>query len=82
MRTIPLVLIAFAALSLSGTGARAADGTWCAFYGTDLTGTNCSFNSLEQCRGTLFGRGGFCRPHTFPGMNFGICGDWGFAPRI
>jgi len=81
MRTIPLVLIAFAALSLSGTGARAADGTWCAFYGTDLTGTNCSFNSLEQCRGTLVGLGGFCRPNPYPNTNFGRGGTWGSTPR-
>jgi Protein of unknown function (DUF3551) len=78
MRTIPLVLIAFAALSLSGTGARA--GSWCAFYGTDITGTNCSFNSLEQCRGTLVGLGGFCRPNPYPGTNFGRGRTWNAPP--
>jgi len=75
MRTIPLALTAFAALSLSTIGAR-TDGSWCAMYGTDLTGTNCSFNSLEQCRGTLVGLGGFCRPNPYPGTNFGRSGTW------
>ena len=52
MRTIPLVLITFFALSLSPTAARAgANGSWCANYGTGLDGAiNCSYTSFEQCR--------------------------------
>jgi hypothetical protein len=39
MRTIPLVLITFVALSLSTTGARAGtNGSWCANYGTSHSG--------------------------------------------
>ena len=57
MRTIPLALIALAALSLSTslstTGAR-AEGTWCANYGTGHGGgINCSYTSFEQCRATV-----------------------------
>jgi hypothetical protein len=60
MRRILPVAIAFAALSISNTGAR-ADGTWCAHYGTGLEGMNCGFYSFEQCRATVSGVGGFCQ---------------------
>jgi Protein of unknown function (DUF3551) len=79
MRTIPLVLVAFAALSLPATAAR-ADGGWCASFGTGFSGTNCSFSSFEQCRATLSGIGGFCRPNPYPGTNYGRSGTWTSAP--
>jgi Protein of unknown function (DUF3551) len=59
MRTIPLVAITFAALSLSTIGAHA--GSWCAQYGGRAGGTNCGFHSFEQCRATVSGTGGFCQ---------------------
>jgi hypothetical protein len=65
MRRILPVAIAFAALSISNTGAR-ADGTWCAHYGTGLEGMNCGFYSFEQCRATVSGVGGFCQANIFP----------------
>jgi hypothetical protein len=46
----------------SGTGARAA-GSWCAFY--DASTYNCGFHSFEQCRETVLGTGGWCRPNFF-----------------
>ena len=64
MRTIALVAITFAALSVSAIGAR-ADGSWCAHYGSDFSGTNCGFYSFEQCRATVSGIGGYCQPNTF-----------------
>jgi Protein of unknown function (DUF3551) len=63
MRTIPLVAITFAALSLSTIGAR-ADGTWCANY-SNQSGSNCGFYSFEQCRATVSGIGGFCQRNPF-----------------
>ena len=68
MRTIPLVLITFVALSLSPTAARAgANGSWCANYGTGLDGAiNCSYTSFEQCRATVSGIYGFCTPNPYP----------------
>jgi hypothetical protein len=57
MRTIPLAFIAFAALSLSPTGARAADGSWCANYGTGHSGINCSYTSQQQCLASVPGYG-------------------------
>jgi hypothetical protein len=65
MRTMALVAITLAALSLSTIGAR-ADGTWCAHYGSKGGGgTNCGFYSFEQCRATVSGIGGFCQRNPF-----------------
>jgi Protein of unknown function (DUF3551) len=47
-------------------GAKADPYRWCAEYGGGRGGsTNCYFVTLEQCRATVFGNGGFCRPNTF-----------------
>ena len=37
---------------------------WCAAYGTP-GGTNFGFLTIEQCRATLSGNGGFCEPNQF-----------------
>ena len=84
MRTIPLALIALAALSLSTslstTGAR-AEGTWCANYGTGHGGgINCSYTSFEQCRTTVSGVYGFCTPNPYPGTGYGSGGTWNLTP--
>jgi hypothetical protein len=57
MRTLSLIAIITASLSLSTIGANAA--TWCAHYG-GYGGTNCGFHSFEQCQAALSGNGGFC----------------------
>ena len=82
MRTIPLVLITFVALSLSPTAARAgANGSWCANYGTGLDGAiNCSYTSFEQCRATVSGIYGFCTPNPYPGTGYGKGGTWNVTP--
>ena len=40
---------------------------WCAKYagGSFGGGTNCYFVTIEQCRATISGNGGFCEPNTF-----------------
>jgi hypothetical protein len=39
---------------------------WCAQYSDDGGGgTNCGFLTLEQCRATVSGIGGFCVPNQF-----------------
>jgi hypothetical protein len=63
MRTISLVSITLATLSISAIGAR-AEGSWCAHYSTGLEGMNCGFYSFEQCRATVSGVGGFCQANT------------------
>ena len=39
---------------------------WCAVYGgRGGGGTNCGFLTIEQCRATVSGIGGFCEPNQF-----------------
>src|SRR5215467_11309010 len=39
---------------------------WCAQYGGRAGGaTNCGFLTIEQCRATVSGIGGFCVPNQF-----------------
>jgi hypothetical protein len=40
---------------------------WCAVYsgGSEFGGSNCGFLTLEQCRATVSGIGGFCEPNQF-----------------
>ena len=39
---------------------------WCAVYAGDGGGgTNCGFLTIEQCRATVSGIGGFCAPNQF-----------------
>jgi Protein of unknown function (DUF3551) len=67
MRTIPLVAITFAALSLSSIGAYAAP--WCSEYSGGGTGggggSNCGFYSFDQCLANVRGIGGFCVRNPF-----------------
>jgi hypothetical protein len=43
---------------------------WCAQYsGRGGGGRNCGFSTIEQCRATVSGIGGFCEPNLFyPGI--------------
>ena len=39
---------------------------WCAVYGgRGGGGTNCGFLTIQQCRDTVSGIGGFCAPNQF-----------------
>jgi Protein of unknown function (DUF3551) len=51
-------------LFLITSSATADPFRWCAAYGTP-GGTNCGFLTIEQCRATLSGNGGFCEPNQF-----------------
>jgi hypothetical protein len=57
-------------LVLAATGTGQAQGDpypWCADYsGSGMGGAkNCYFMTLEQCRATVFGVGGYCTPNPF-----------------
>jgi len=80
MRTIVLVAIALAGMSLTSTFADA--GTWCATY--RLGSTSCGYSSSDQCWATVRGLGGFCQPNPFPGTAYGTsAGGWNLpvSPR-
>ena len=50
---------------LFATSPAAADPyKWCALY-TGNHGMNCGFITIEQCRATVSGLGGFCEPNQF-----------------
>jgi hypothetical protein len=51
-------------LSFITSSATADPYKWCAAYGTP-GGTNCGFVTIEQCRVTISGMGGFCEPNQF-----------------
>jgi hypothetical protein len=66
MRTIPLVLITFVALSLSTSAARAgANGSWCANYGTGHSGIQLQLHLAAAMPRVGVGRLWFLHPiHT------------------
>jgi hypothetical protein len=71
MRRTLLILAGFASMtawSLGATSVAHADPyKWCAQYsgGAAGGGTNCGFVTLEQCRATVSGIGGFCTENLF-----------------
>jgi hypothetical protein len=42
-----------------GTSAQAQNFPWCSNF-ADGAGTNCGFPTLEQCKATIAGSGGYC----------------------
>jgi hypothetical protein len=68
MRYIAVIgIAAIASLPTLATPVRAEiEYPWCAQYGgDDGGGRNCGFSTLEQCRATISGMGGFCEPNLF-----------------
>jgi hypothetical protein len=62
---IGLAVVGFVISLSSITSSATADPyPWCANYGTP-GGTNCGFVTIEQCRVTISGMGGFCEPNQF-----------------
>lgn len=63
------VTIAFVASVSFAENAEADPYRWCAVYSGGGFGgggsTNCYFVTLEQCRATVWGAGGFCAPNNF-----------------
>ena len=56
------------AVLLLGSGSSHADPyRWCAVYSGGSTGggRNCGFVTLQQCRDTVSGIGGWCEPNGF-----------------
>jgi len=59
-------IVAIAAMAALARPAAAIEYPWCAQYsGDDDGGRNCGFVTLEQCRATISGMGGFCEPNLF-----------------
>jgi hypothetical protein len=45
--------------------ARADPYRWCATYGAGFGSESCYYVTIEQCRASVSGLGGFCRPNNF-----------------
>ncbi len=62
-----LAIAAGFAAPFFATPASADPYRWCAMYGGGMGGgaSNCGFVSLEQCRLTASGMGGFCLENQF-----------------
>jgi hypothetical protein len=62
-----LAAVTFASLPIFVTPVLAEiEYPWCAQYGgSSGGGRNCGFSTLEQCRVTVSGIGGFCEPNLF-----------------
>ncbi len=71
MRKLCSVLFALAALAaptvFTPSAGHADPYAWCAAYGggPNCGGRNCGFTTIEQCRATVSGIGGFCEPNLF-----------------
>ena len=69
MRYIAVIGMAgIVCLSVIATSARAEiEYPWCAQYSGEPNGggRNCGFSTIEQCRATVSGMGGFCEPNLF-----------------
>jgi hypothetical protein len=80
MRAIGLGSITLATVVLTATDVRGANNNWCATY-TKPENENCTFATFEQCRATVWGVGGWCRPNPFPNTAFGTGWSWSKPPR-
>ena len=80
MRAIGLGSITLATMALTATDVRGANNNWCATY-TKPENENCTFATFEQCRATVWGIGGWCRPNPFPNTAFGTGWTWSSRPR-
>jgi hypothetical protein len=65
-RLLATTIIAAVAVVLMPAAGSADPYKWCAVYsGGRGGGTNCGFVTIEQCRATISGIGGFCEPNQF-----------------
>jgi hypothetical protein len=59
-------VVGLAASTLFAPGnARAENYPWCAVLSVGDAAYNCGFTTLEQCRATVSGVGGFCEVNRF-----------------
>ena len=67
MRCAAVMGIAAIAVALASPASAGIEYPWCAQYsgGASGGGRNCGFSTIEQCRATVSGMGGFCEPNLF-----------------
>jgi uncharacterized protein DUF3551 len=65
MRKTIVALFAVLSLCAPPGKAQAQYAPWCAFYSDSMSGENCGFINLEQCRIEVRGIGGLCYPNPW-----------------
>ena len=80
MRLMPVLSFAALAMLISAE-ASAVEYPWCAEYSVRGGATNCGFSTLDQCRATVSGIGGFCRENLFY-RGPAVGSDVGVRPRV
>jgi hypothetical protein len=65
MRTFSAIFLSAAALVIGGGGAAEA-APWCAWFIGRAYSYDCSYYTLEQCRRTILGVGGYCAENFYP----------------
>lgn len=61
--SLVIAVASVTSLLLIASPAAADPNKWCAAYRNG--GTNCGFTTIEQCRASVSGVGGFCQPNAF-----------------
>ena len=65
-RLLAATIMAAVAVLVMPAAGMADPYKWCAVYGGKDDGvSNCGFVTIEQCRATISGMGGFCEPNPF-----------------
>ena len=65
-RLLAATIMAAVAVLVMPAAGMADPYKWCAVYsGKDDGVSNCGFVTIEQCRATISGMGGFCEPNPF-----------------
>ena len=65
MRTFSAMLVLAAALAIDASGPAEA-APWCAWFTGRDGSYDCAYYTLDQCRFTIRGVGGYCAPNVYP----------------
>lgn len=66
MRIAFATALTLIAVASTGGAAKADPYPWCAIFSGDLGGVrSCYYFTVEQCRATVSGVGGFCQPNPW-----------------
>ena len=59
------IVISAAMLMVTSPASATITYPWCALYSEPGSSTNCGFSTIEQCRATISGIGGYCGENPF-----------------
>jgi hypothetical protein len=63
--SLSAAFVTIVAVTLAGTSARAEVAyAWCSITSLNLGTPDCSYSTIEQCRASIAGGGGYCQPNA------------------